>query len=84
LDDLTIRSRIRAMLETGQLPCDEPDTTWAGRGAGKLCAACRTVIEPSAVEYEVELRSGPVIRLHQRCHAIWEEECDEIIGGRGT
>jgi hypothetical protein len=80
LDDLTIRSRIRAMLATGQLPCDEPATTWAGRGEGKLCAACRTPIEPSAVEYEVELRSGAVIRLHRTCHAVWEEECDRVAG----
>jgi hypothetical protein len=78
LDDLTIRARIRAMLETGELPCDEPETTWAGRGDGKRCVACREAIEPGAVEYETELRSGAVIRLHRTCHAIWEQECDEV------
>ncbi len=75
MDESTIRSRIRAMIRTGQLPCDEAEATWAGRGDGKLCAACREPVARAAVEFEVELSSGVVVRLHRACHVIWQEEC---------
>ncbi|HZS33556.1 MAG TPA: hypothetical protein VFC42_09275 [Methylomirabilota bacterium] len=75
MDESTIRSRIRAMIRTGQLPCDEPEATWAGRGNGKLCAACREPIAREEVEFEVELAPARVIRLHRACHVLWQEEC---------
>lgn len=77
MDEAEIRVRVRSLVLTGQLPCEEPDTVWAGRGTGTLCIACREVIEASEVEYEVELPNGVTMRLHRACHVIWEEECAE-------
>ena len=70
-----IRKRIRRMLETGEIPCDEPDKVWAGRGSGSHCVACGEKITPAEIEYEVDLRSGPTLRLHRACHALWQREC---------
>jgi hypothetical protein len=70
-----VRQRIRQMLEQGEMPCDEPDKTWAGRGTGTHCAACGETIQPSDIEYEVDLLPGATLRLHRDCHDIWQEEC---------
>jgi len=40
------------------------------------------VIEPSAIEFEVDLPSGAIVRLHPLCHSIWAEEC-EPLGAAG-
>lgn len=74
----TIRARIRTMLETGDLPCDDTDRIWAGRGLGDFCAACADRIEPTEIEYEVELTSGQTLRLHRACHALWMQECEPL------
>jgi hypothetical protein len=75
LTEETIRARIRAMLATGNLECDDTGRVWAGNGSGKLCAACHAPILPEAVEYEAELR-GRALHFHRRCHEIWLEECE--------
>ena len=73
-----IRLRIRDMLETGDIPCNEPDKVWAGRGNGSHCAACTEPIGPTQIEFEIDLQSGVVVRLHPSCHAIWREECESL------
>ena len=73
-----IRRRIRDMLETGAIPCNEPDKVWAGPGNGSHCAACTAAISPAEVEFEIDLSSGAVLRLHPACHAIWREECETL------
>jgi hypothetical protein len=78
MDNASIRVRVRQMLETGALPCDEHGKVWAGRGMGTHCAACGEPIAAADVEFEVELRSGTAIRLHRVCHGIWREECDSL------
>ena len=71
-----VRLRIREMLKRGEMPCDEPEKVWAGRGSGSHCAACGELIGQTEIEYEVELSSGAaILRLHRRCHEIWLEEC---------
>jgi hypothetical protein len=40
--------------------------------------ACGEPIAATEVEFEVELTSGTVIRLHRVCHEIWREECDSL------
>lgn len=77
-EEYVIRKRIRQMLETGEIPCDEPDKIWAGRGTGSHCAACGEAIAPTEVEYEVDLPPGrgSTLRLHRACHDIWRQECD--------
>jgi hypothetical protein len=81
MNETQIRMRVRQLLASGELPCDEPETLWAGNGAGKRCAACREAIDPHEVEYEVDLASKQTIRLHRRCHEIWLEECRPASAG---
>ena len=70
-----IRHRIRLMLTTGALDCDDAARVWAGSGSGKRCAACLASIPPDGVEYEAELNGRP-LHFHMRCHQIWLEECE--------
>jgi len=72
-----IRQRVRALLEAGDLPREEPQTTWAGLGTGRECVACAEAIAASEVEYEVE-SAGTVLRLHRLCHEIWRAECAAV------
>jgi hypothetical protein len=81
MDRLNIRDRVRELLETGALPCDETGKVWAGRGAGTHCVACGEPIAVSEIEFEVDLPSGPALRLHRVCHEIWREECDALLPG---
>ena len=60
MDELNIRARVREMVETGQLPCEESGKVWAGRGNGTHCAACGEPIESTQIEFEVPL--GPTAR----------------------
>jgi hypothetical protein len=78
MDSLNIRARIRQMVETGELPCEESGKVWAGRGNGTHCAACGEIIEQNEIEFEVELGPGTVLRLHRLCHYIWQEECQTL------
>lgn len=75
MDDATIRQRIRTMIQTGALPCDDTEQLWGGQGDGRPCSGCLERILPPDVEYEVTLSSSATIYLHRRCHTIWEEEC---------
>lgn len=76
MEEMTIRRRVREMVTTGELPCEDPVSLWAGRGDGKRCAACAELIAARQVEYEVKLKSGKTILLHPPCHAIWLQECE--------
>jgi hypothetical protein len=75
VEEVAIRARIRELLETKTLPCDEPRATWAGNGGGQRCVACTNAIAPTEIEFEVDLASGLTLRLHRRCHDIWRQEC---------
>ncbi|MGH7278757.1 MAG: hypothetical protein ACREJG_08720 [Candidatus Rokuibacteriota bacterium] len=78
MEDGEVRDRIRRMLETGDLPCEDRQATWAGDGEGQQCAACAAPIAATEIEFEVILSSGTVIRLHRLCHGIWLEECEPL------
>jgi len=71
------------MRDSGVIPCDQPQRTWAGNGQGHECAACAKPILKTEVEYEVDVRSGVTIRLHRSCHGVWLEECAEAKAGPG-
>jgi hypothetical protein len=75
-----LRERIRRLLASGELPCDQ-ERAWAGRGGlGTHCVACAEPIPPTEIEFEVELRSGgPVLRLHRLCYLVWREECEPHV-----
>ena len=70
-----IRERIRRMLTTGDLACDDAGRVWAGEGSGKRCAACLEAIVPSDVEFEADF-NGRTLYFHPRCHQIWLDECE--------
>ena len=78
MEEITLRLRVRQLVESGEVPCEEPGKTWAGRGTGTHCAACGEPIMPSAVEFEAELSSGATLRLHRLCHDMWREECQQL------
>jgi hypothetical protein len=76
---------IRTKLATGSLPRRlterlGPDTTAVkpriiGRGAGKLCSVCDTVIEPGDGQaQEFVSATGRVTRFHRVCYDAWNEE----------
>jgi hypothetical protein len=71
-----IRRRVREMIATGALPCEDPENIWAGHGDGKRCAGCAEPITSGDIEYEAKLTSGRTILLHRQCHVIWMEECE--------
>jgi hypothetical protein len=73
-----VRARIRTMLKTGQLPCDDTERTLGGRGLGRRCSACSEEISFDELEFKVDLASGQTLRLHRRCHQIWLEECEPL------
>jgi hypothetical protein len=76
MEDNAVRRRIREMITTGALPCEDPPHLWAGHGDGKRCAGCAERITSGDIEYEAALTSGKMILLHRRCYAIWQEECE--------
>jgi hypothetical protein len=75
MDELTVRRRVREMVTTGALPCEDPASLWGGMGDGKRCAACAEPIRVGEVEFEAVLASGWKILLHRPCYVIWIEEC---------
>jgi hypothetical protein len=78
MDREVIRARIRTMLETGELPCDDTERTLGGRGLGRRCSACGEEISADELEFKVDLASGHTLRLHRRCHELWIEECEPL------
>jgi hypothetical protein len=77
VDETSIRARIRRMVESAEIPCDDPETIWAGKGTGERCVACARPIAGTEIEYEVEL-AAQTYRLHRACFVIWEEECEPV------
>ena len=61
MDNDNIRIRVRQMLESGALPCDDHGKVWAGRGVGTHCVACSEPIEPTEIEppSRTEVPSSP-------------------------
>ena len=76
MTEAEIHERIRRMLRTGDLECDDDATrVWAGEVSSTRCAACLETIAPSYVEYEADL-NGRTLYFHPRCYEIWLEECE--------
>jgi hypothetical protein len=67
MEDNAVRRRIREMITTGALPCEDPPHLWAGHGDGKRCAGCAEPVTSGDIEYETALTSGKMIPLHRRC-----------------
>jgi hypothetical protein len=80
----SLTSIVRAKLEAGSLPRRltelTPEATairprLIGRGTGKLCSACDTMIDPlDRGSQELVSASGRVTRFHRLCYEVWNEE----------
>ena len=79
MDDVEVRSRIRKLHDAGEVPCDNTSgEVWAGRGNGERCVLCVEPIASTETEFEVELSSGRIFRVHRRCYNLWLEECGSL------
>jgi hypothetical protein len=78
VEEIALRLRVRQLVKTGEVSCEEPGKTWAGRGSGTHCAGCGEPIRPTEIEFEAELPSGTALRLHRLCHDLWREECEAL------
>ena len=68
-----LRSLARDRLQRGELPREKCQVTWFGPGVGEQCAVCTRPIARLEVECECE-QAGGVVRFHQLCFAVWDEE----------
>ena len=51
-----------------------PLRTWAGHGTGATCNGCGGLIQPSEIEYEIELPEGSdarTLHFHFACYRSW-------------
>lgn len=71
LDELRLLTRDK--LRRGELPREKCQVTWFGPGIGQPCDLCRRPISRTEIECECE-QSGPALRFHQACFAVWDEE----------
>jgi len=72
LDEL--RMAIRDKLARGTLPREKCQVTWFGPGTGQRCVACDRFIGRHEIECECEQSAGDVLRFHQSCFAMWDDE----------
>ncbi len=75
LTDIELRSRIRELIASGDLPSDPPVIHRAGDGAGgarrqDVCSIC-TEPDPTVSYF---WPGGVVVRLHASCDAVWKQE----------
>ena len=69
-----LRSLTRDKLKCGELPREKCQVTWFGPGLGQPCAVCTRPIPRLEIECECEQSGGTMLRFHQACFAIWDEE----------
>jgi hypothetical protein len=70
-----IRAMIRERIAAGALPCERCRAVWAGPGVGMPCVACGRPILPTEIEFECEQPGPDLLRFHQACYLLWEDEC---------
>jgi hypothetical protein len=70
-----LRSKIRALMESGELPREVPAQLWGGYGSEALCSACGKSIGSKDLEFEYE-NGTKTLRFHRLCHGLWQLECE--------
>jgi len=65
---------VRAKLNAGILPLEDPVRRWAGFGSGKQCSLCEQPIQPSHTEYELRFENREALQFHVVCHDVWDGE----------
>jgi hypothetical protein len=78
MDDVGLRQKARAAIQSGRLPTRRPDRTWGGRGSGVPCAICDLAVHRDEMELEIEFvaigHHTKVVHVHTKCFAAWELE----------
>lgn len=75
--ELELKNLAVARIRENVLPAQAPKTIWAGQGSGEKCSLCDRTIEKTDTEYEIdpaEPAANTIVRLHLRCHALWQLE----------
>jgi hypothetical protein len=79
-DEMILREKARAAVESGKLPSRPPDRTWGGDGVGATCAVCELPVTGQQKEFEIQFAHGgsnpglDKYHVHIRCFAAWEFE----------
>jgi hypothetical protein len=68
---------IRAKLNAGVLPVEQPTILWVGHGSGQTCAVCEQPIVKAQALYEAEYGYRPAIRCHADCYRLWRAAARE-------
>jgi hypothetical protein len=52
------------------------------RGTGRACLVCDRMIDPTELEYEVQLddRGARTVFVHEPCYRLWRVETNATIG----
>ena len=80
MEPQTLRAMIQQRIERGSLPREKCLVTWFGPGSGRACDACSRLIGKHEIECECEHPRGGVLRFHQACFAIWDQQRgDEVV-----
>src|SRR5262245_25962840 len=69
-----IRHLIRERIQAGRLPRDHTIGLWHGSGLGQTCDGCGLTITPADRLSLMCAEDWKVIRLHEACFALWDEE----------
>ena len=75
--ELELKALAADRIKRNLLPSRLTRTVWAGQGSGEPCALCDRTIDSTEMEYELDAplaRTNGVVRLHLRCHALWQLE----------
>jgi len=70
----SLAKMVRAKLNAGILPLDDPVRRWASFGTGKQCSVCEEPIPPSQTEYELRYDDREPLQFHVVCHDLWDGE----------
>lgn len=65
---------VRAKLDAGLLPVDQPAILWIGHGDGQACAVCEQPILKTQGEFAAQYEHRPTIRFHADCYRLWRAE----------
>ena len=80
--ELELKALAVARIRQNLLPAQRPKSVWAGHGSGQPCSLCDQTIAPTETEFELDApeRANSVVRLHLRCHDLWQLELTHLEG----
>jgi hypothetical protein len=79
--ELELKALAAERIRQNRLPARPAKSVWAGPGSGERCALCDRTIDELETEYELEApvpTANSVVRLHLRCHALWQLEVTRL------